>query len=379
MAKYKIAILPGDGIGRDVMDAARIVLRRLRLDAEYLEGDIGWEFWRSEGDPLPQRTLRMLEQTDVCLMGAITSKPNYEAQLELDPRLRGGGYEYYSPIVRLRQEFNLHTNIRPCKSYRGNPLNYREGIDIVVFRENTEGLYSGVEFHPLPQELKAWLLEHHQKMRRFESTPADEIAVSMRIMTKKACNKILTGAFEYARKRNYRTVTVVEKPNILRETGGLMLREAREVAKRYPEIRLQEKNIDAVCMWLLKNPLEYSVLVAENLFGDIVSDLCAQLIGGLGFAPSGNIGDDYAVFEPVHGSAPKYAGQYRANPLAMILSVMMMLEYLGEYSLARDVEKAVADVIAEGKVRTYDMGGSSSTLEMANAVADKISTQSKKA
>jgi len=379
VAKYKIAILPGDGIGKDVMDAAKIVLDKIKLDAEYLEGDIGWEFWRKEGTPLPQRTLSMLKQTDACLMGAITSKPKDEAQQELDPRLKGKGYEYYSPIVRLRQEFNLHTNIRPCKSYRGNPLNYREGIDIVVFRENTEGLYSGVEFHPFPQELKDWLLEHHPKMKRFKSTPADEMAVSMRIMTKKACNKILTEAFEYARKKKYKTVTVVEKPNILRETGGLILREARAVAKGYPEIQLQERNIDAICMWLLKNPLDYSVLVAENLFGDIVSDLCAQLVGGLGFAPSGNIGDDYAVFEPTHGSAPKYAGQYKVNPMAMILSVMMMLEYLGEQSLASDIERAVSEIIAEGRVRTYDMGGSSSTLDMAHAVATKISVSSKEA
>ena len=273
VAKYKIAILPGDGIGKDVMDAAKIVLDKIKLDAEYLEGDIGWEFWRKEGTPLPQRTLSMLKQTDACLTGAITSKPKDEAQLELEPQLKGKGYEYYSPIVRLRQEFNLHTNVRPCKSYRGNPLNYREGIDIVVFRENTEGLYSGVEFHPLPQELKEWLIEHHPKMKRFKSTPPDEIAVSLRIMTKKACNKILTQAFGYASKKRYKTVTVVEKPNILRETGGLILREAREVAKKYPQIQLQERNIDAICMWLLKNPLDYAVLVAENLFGDIISDL----------------------------------------------------------------------------------------------------------
>ncbi|MEM3003832.1 MAG: isocitrate/isopropylmalate dehydrogenase family protein [Candidatus Bathyarchaeia archaeon] len=379
MAKYKIAVLPGDGIGRDVMDAAKIVLDAVELDAEYLEGDIGWEFWRREGDPLPQRTLSMLRQTDACLMGAVTSKPKDEAQQELDPRLRGKGYEYYSPIVRLRQEFNLHTNIRPCRSYRGNPLNYREGIDIVVFRENTEGLYSGVEFHPFPQQLKDWLLEHHPKMKRFASTPVDEMAVSMRIMTKKACNRIMTQAFEYARKKKYKNVTVVEKPNILRETGGLLLREARAVSKGYPEIQLQERNIDAICMWLLKNPLDYSVIVAENLFGDIISDLCAQLVGGLGFAPSGNIGDGYAVFEPTHGSAPKYAGQYRVNPIAMILSVMMMLDYLGEPTLASNIERAVAEVIAEGRVRTYDMGGCNSTLDMANAVAAKISTPSREA
>lgn len=369
MAKYRIALLPGDGIGKDVMDAAKILLEAIRLDAQYYVGDIGWEFWKKEGDPLPQRTLDLLKSTDVCLLGAITSKPKEEAQLELNPELRGKGYQYYSPVVRLRQEFSLYANMRPCKSYRGNQLNYREGIDIVVFRENTEGLYSGVEFHPLPTPLMQWLVQNHPKMKRFEPTPPDEIAVSMRIMTKKACNNILTQAFEYAKDRNYKTVTVAEKPNILRETGGLMLTQAREVARKYPAIKLIETNIDALCMWLLKNPLDYSIIVAENLFGDIISDLCAQLVGGLGFAPSGNIGEDYAVFEPTHGSAPKYAGQYKVNPLAMLLSVEMMVEYLGERTLAEKVERAVADVIIEGKVKTYDMGGESSTLDMARAVA----------
>jgi len=372
LVKHRIALLPGDGVGKDVMDAAKIVLEATKLDAEYLVGDIGWEFWKSEGDPLPPRTLSLLRRTDVCLLGAITSKPKEEAEAELNPKLKGKGHQYYSPIVRLRQEFNLHTNIRPCKSYRGNPLNYREGIDIVVLRENTEGLYSGVEFHPLPPDLKDWLVKNHPKMKRFESTPYDEIAVSLRIMTKNACDTVLTQAFEYAREEGYTTVTVVEKPNILRETGGLMLREARRIAKNYPAIQLQERNIDAICMWLVKNPLDYSVLVAENLFGDIISDLCAQLVGGLGFAPSGNVGEDYAVFEPVHGSAPKYAGQYKVNPLAMILSAKMMLEYLGEKDLAEKVECAVANVIAEGKVRTYDMGGNSSALEMAHAVANRM-------
>ncbi len=376
MAKHRIALLPGDGIGKDVIDAAKIVLDATRLDAEYFLGEIGWEFWKNEGDPLPQRTLSLLRRTDACLMGAITSKPKDEAQLELDPKLKNKAYDYYSPIVRLRQEFNLHTNIRPCKSYKGNPLNFREGIDIVVFRENTEGLYSGVEFHPLPLPLMQWLIKNHPKMKRFESTPLDEIAISLRIMTRKACDTILTSAFEYAKKKDYKTVTVVEKPNVLRETGALMLREARRIATNYPSIQLLEGNIDAICMWLIKNPLDYSIIVAENLFGDIISDLCAQLVGGLGFAPSANVGDSYAIFEPTHGSAPKYAGQYKVNPLATILSAAMMLEYLRENALAARVENAVAAVIAEGRVRTYDMGGSSTTLDMAHAISDKLSSSS---
>jgi isocitrate/isopropylmalate dehydrogenase len=376
VVKHRIALLPGDGIGKDVIDAAKIVLDTTRLDAEYFLGEIGWEFWKNEGDPLPQRTLSLLRKTDACLMGAITSKPKDEAQLELDPKLKNKAHDYYSPIVRLRQEFNLHTNIRPCKSYRGNPLNFREGIDIVVFRENTEGLYSGVEFHPLPLPLMQWLIKNHPKMKRFESTPLDEIAVSLRIVTRKACDTILTSAFEYAKGKDYKTVTVVEKPNVLRETGGLMLREARRIATNYPSIQLLERNIDAICMWLIKNPLDYSIIVAENLFGDVISDLCAQLVGGLGFAPSANVGDSYAIFEPTHGSAPKYAGQYKVNPLATILSAAMMLEYLRENALAARVENAVAAVIAEGRVRTYDMGGSSTTLDMAQAISEKLSSSS---
>jgi len=368
LAKYRIAWLPGDGVGNDVMEAARIVLDTLKLDAEYIHGDIGWEFWKYEGDPLPQRTIKILKETDCCLFGAITSKPRDEAAEELDPSLHGKGYEYFSPIVRLRQELNLHTNLRPCKAYPGNPLNYRDGIDLAIFRENSEGLYSGVEFHPLPDEVRQ-ALEIHPKMKRFSEIAGDDIALSSRIMTRQGCERIVRNAFEFARKHNRRSVTIVDKPNVLRETGGLMIRSARKVAKDYSDIPMWETNIDAQCMWLLKNPEDYDVLVAENMFGDIISDLAAQLVGGLGFASSGNIGDYYAVFEPTHGSAPKYAGKYKVNPMAMLLTVKMMLDWLGEIDFAVRLEEAIARVIKEGKVRTYDMGGDSTTLDIAEAVA----------
>lgn len=368
MAKYRIAWLPGDGVGNDVMDAARLVLDALNLDAEYPHGDIGWEIWRHEGDPLPQRTLKLLGETDCALFGAITSKPKEEADEELDPALKGKGFVYFSPIVRLRQELNLHTNIRPCKGYPGNPLNYKDGIDLIVFRENSEGLYSGIEFHPLPQKLReAYSL--HPKMARFSDVANEDIAISTRLMTRAACERIVRNGFEYARKFNRRSVTVVDKPNVLRETGGLMVRTARQVAKDYPDIPLWETNIDAQCMWLVKNPLDYDILVAENMFGDIISDLAAQLVGGLGFAASGNLGDNYAVFEPTHGSAPKYAGMYKVNPMAMLLTAKMMLDWLGENDKAERLEAAIARVIAEGKVRTYDMGGADTSLDVANAVA----------
>ncbi|MGQ9577066.1 MAG: isocitrate/isopropylmalate dehydrogenase family protein [Candidatus Aminicenantales bacterium] len=371
MARYRIAVLPGDGVGRDVIDAAMIVLDKLDLDAEYRYGEIGWEYWCREGNPLPERTLKLLRETDACLFGAITSKPKEDAEKELTPSLRGKGLSYFSPIVRLRQDFDLYVNLRPSKAYPGNPLNYRDNIDLVIFRENTEGMYAGVEFHPLPEEVRQALLIH-PKMSVFKDIPAEDIALSTRIMTRRGCTRILRRAFEFARKHKRRSVTLVEKPNVLRETGGFILQLARQMAKEYPEIEFREVNIDSMTMWLVKNPQDYDVLVAENLFGDIISDLASQLVGGLGFACAGNIGDNYAVFEPVHGSAPKYSGLYKVNPTATFLAAKMMLDWLGETEKANQLEKAVAAVIREGKVRTYDMGGTASTLDMAKAVAEKI-------
>ena len=372
MAKYKIAWLPGDGVGNDVMEAAKIILDKMKFDAEYIHGDIGWEFWKTEANPLPDRTIDLLNNTDCALFGAITSLPKEECENELIPALRGKGHVYASPIVRLRQEFNLRTNLRPCKGYENNPLNYRDGIDLVVFRENTEDLYVGIEFHPLPDEVRATIKKHNKKMARFDKTPGEDIAVSLRVNTRNGCRNIVTDAFEYAKAHGYKSVTVVEKPNVIRETSGLMVRTAREVAKNYPGIDLWETNIDAMCMWLIKNPLDYGVIVTSNMFGDIMSDLCAQLVGGLGFAASGNIGDKYAVFEPTHGSAPKYAGQYKVNPMAMFLSIKLMLDWLGETKLGKRLDDAIAEVIKEGKVRTYDMGGKNTSLEVAQAVAAKL-------
>ena len=372
MSKYRIAWMPGDGVGVDVMEAARLVLDALELDAEYVPADIGWELWCAEGEPLPERTLKLLEDCSCGLFGAITSKPKDEAERELTPELQGKGLTYRSPIVRLRQHFDLYTNLRPCKAYDGNPLNYRENIDLVVFRENTEGLYSGVEFHPLPDDLRGSLIQLNPAMSRFDPIDSKDMAISLRVITRQGARRIVRQAFEYARRFGYPTVTLVEKPNVLRETSGMMVREARAVAQEYNDIDLWETNIDAQMMWLLKNPTDYGVLVTSNMFGDILSDLAAQLIGGLGFASSGNIGDQFAVFEPTHGSAPKYSGQYKVNPLAMLLASKLMMDWLGEQALAEQLESALAAVIAEGKVRTYDMGGSHSTLDMAQAVVAKL-------
>ena len=366
---YKIALLTGDGIGKDVMEAARIILDGIELDAEYLEGDVGWKFWCKEGDPLPERTIELLKESDCCLFGAITSKPKEEAEKELDPKLRGK-MAYFSPIVRLRQEFDLYANQRPCKAYEGNPLNYRDDIDLVIFRENTQGLYSGVEWNPVPKEIRDVMLRHHGKMKAFEDVSLEDLAISTRIFTREGCRRIIRKAFEYAKEFNKKSVTIVEKPNVIRETSGMMVGEARKIAEEYP-IELWETNVDAMCMWLIKNPQDYSVLVSSNMFGDIISDEAAQLVGGLGFACSGNIGDEFAVFEPTHGSAPKYAGKYVVNPTAMILAIKMMLDWLGEKEMAEKLERSVAEVIKEGSIRTKDMGGSASTLNMAKEVLKK--------
>ncbi|MBN1441003.1 MAG: isocitrate/isopropylmalate dehydrogenase family protein [Anaerolineales bacterium] len=372
MATYRIAWMPGDGIGRDVMEAARIVLDALGLDAEYPQADIGWEFWRREGDALPERTIGLLRTCRCALFGAITSKPKEEAAAELAPELRAKGLAYRSPIVRLRQLFDLYVNLRPCKAYPGNPLNYREGIDLTVFRENTEDLYAGVEFHPLPADVRAALEVHSPAMGAFRKDESDDIALSCRIVTRRGSRRIVRAAFEYARKHGYPSVTLVEKPNVVRETSGLITREARKIADEFPGIALQEANVDAMAMWLIKNPLEYGVIVTTNMFGDILSDLAAQLVGGLGFASSGNIGESFAVFEPTHGSAPKYAGQYKVNPIATLLAAKLMLDWLGESEKAAALERAVAGVIAAGKVRTYDLGGLSGTLDVAKAVAERL-------
>lgn len=363
MAKYKICWLPGDGIGKDVLDAAKIVLDRVNLDAEYIPGDVGWEFWCTEGDPLPQRTVDLMKTTRCAMFGAITSKPKTVADDELAPELRGKGFVYRSPIVRLRQLFDLYICKRPCKAYPGNALNYKEGINFVVFRENTEDLYSGLEFNRVPPEML--------KIKGMENVSPDA-AISIKVNTPKGCERIIKAAFEFAKSEKRKKVTCVHKANVVRASDGLFLEIFNAVAQNYPTIEADDANVDSLCQWLLKKPFNYDVLVAPNLYGDIISDLCAQMVGGLGFGSSGNIGDDYALFEPTHGSAPKYTGMYKVNPIATILAAKMMLEYLGETDAAERVEHAVTQVIKEGTVRTYDLGGDASTLDMAHAIAEKV-------
>jgi 3-isopropylmalate dehydrogenase len=372
MGRYRIAWLPGDGIGREVLEATRLVLDGVELDADYLPGEIGWDLWCREGDALPPRTVDLLKCVDTALFGAVTSKPTRLAEAELAPGLRSKGLAYRSPIVRMRQLFDLYVCLRPCKAYPGNPLNYRDGIDLVVFRENTEDLYAGVEFAPVPAPLAETLSALSASFRPFSRLQPHEYALSCKINTKKGSERIVRAAFEFARGNRRKKVTIVHKANVVRASDGLFLEEARRVAADYPDVGVDDANVDAIGMWLLKNPLAYDVLVAPNLYGDIISDLCAQMVGGLGFGCSGNIGQRLAVFEPTHGSAPKHAGRNKANPIATILAAKMMLDWLGEDDKAERLERAVAEVIREGATRTYDMGGTASTLDMGRAIAERV-------
>jgi len=398
MAKRTIVALPGDGIGRTVLDEAIRVLDTAGFVANYVEGDIGWEFWCSEGNPLPQRTLDLIDEHKIGLFGAITSKPKDEAFNELKPELQEKNLVYSSPIVSLRQHFGLDICLRPCRTYKGNPLNFiRRGandeiqepvVDAAIFRQNTEGLYGGVEWSNPPDQVYDALMTHPKFSKNFGWSPKEEISVSTRIFSKKYTERILRAAFNHAKKYNYKSVTVCEKPNVIRETSGMMYKMAQQIQKAdFPDIELWNTNIDAQMMWLTKNPENYGVIVAGNMFGDIVSDGFAGLIGGLGFACSAQYNPEtgIGVFEPTHGSAPKYADYSESivNPIAMVESACMMLDFIDEQAIAKRIRKAVADVVDEGKVQTYDMArmagradvlekGAASTKQMADAIIEKL-------
>lgn len=389
-----IVTMPGDGIGKVVTPEAVRVLDAVGFKANYVHGDIGWDFWISEGNPLPQRTIDLLTEHKIGLFGAITSKPKEAAAKELSTELQGKGYVYYSPIVAMRQHFNLDICIRPCISFKGNPLNFiRKGfndvieeppVNTVIFRQNTEGLYSGVEWTNPPKVVRD-AFETHPKMAFYKDVPGEDLAISSRIFSRNACRRIIKAGFEYAKQYGYTNLTICEKPNVIRETSGMMLKEAKLIAKEYPGIDLWDTNIDAQMMWLTKNPETYGVIVAGNMFGDIISDGFAGLVGGLGFACSANIGQDVAVFEPTHGSAPKYEklNPSIVNPIAMILSACMMLDHIGEHEYSDKIKVAISKVVEEGKVKTYDMlklkggpdvfeKGACTTQQMTDAIIAKL-------
>ena len=394
MAKRTIVTMPGDGIGKVVLPESLRVLKAAGFEADYVHGDIGWDFWIKEGNALPQWTIDLLETHKIGLFGAITSKSKDKAEAELSPALKGKGHTYFSPIVTMRQHFNLDICIRPCIAFQGNPLNFirrktdggfeEPPVNAVIFRQNTEGLYSGVEWTNPPEPVRKGF-ETHKKWGAFKALPPADVAVSLRVITREASRRICKAAFEYAKKFGYKSVTICEKPNVLRETSGLFTNEGKAIGRDYPGISCKETNIDAQMMWLTKNPEDYGVLVCSNMFGDIASDAFAGLVGGLGFACSANIGEEVAVFEPTHGSAPKYEklNPPIINPIAMILSACMMLDHLGETAKAKKIRDAIAAVVAEGKVRTYDMmrlpggpevfeKGAASSTQMADAIIAKL-------
>ena len=346
---YKITLIPGDGTGPEIAESTKKVLDAtgVKIDWEIVEAGI--DAAEKYGTPLPENVLESIRKNKVAIKGPITTPI-------------GSGFR--SINVLLRKELDLYACLRPCKSYIGVKSKYAN-IDLVIVRENTEDLYAGVEFPAESSESKKIIELSAGKIRNGS-------AISIKPISRFATERIVKFAFQYARKNKRKKVTAVTKANIMKFTDGLFLETAREVAKNYSDIEYEERLVDNMCMQLVQKPELYDVLVLPNLYGDIISDLCAGLIGGLGIAPGANIGKDIALFEPVHGSAPKYKGLNKVNPTAMILSGVLMLDYLGEKNAAKKLEKAVANVIAEKKVVTYDLGGAAKTSEMADEIIRKL-------
>lgn len=327
---YDIAVISGDGIGREVMSACEYLLDKLDLEFSFKYGEAGFDCFNKNGTTLPEETIKIAKDSDAVLFGASTSTPGQP-----------------SPIINLRKELNVYANIRPIKSYRGvNSIH--DDIDFVIVRENTEGLYSQAEYGD------------ENKM------------IAERIITRKASERISKSAFNLCLKRGENKVTCVHKSNVLKKTDGVFKESFYKVAEEYPQIKTEDFYVDAMAMYLITQPQNFDVIVASNLFGDILSDESAGLVGGLGLAPSGNIGDHNGLFEPVHGSAPDIAGQNIANPCSMILSASMMLDYLGEWEISNDIKNAVEKVVADCKIRTPDLGGDSSTMDVTKAIVKEL-------
>ena len=327
---YKIAVIGGDGIGNEVMDSCEYLLDKIDLEFSFEYGIAGFECFNNTGTTLPEETIKIANKSDAVLFGASTSTPGQP-----------------SPIINLRKALNVYANIRPIKSYKGVNC-IRDDIDFVIVRENTEGLYSQVEYG----DCEKMIAERH--------------------ITKKASERISKAAFNLCIKRGQNKVTCVHKSNVLKKTDGIFKESFYKVAKQYPQIIAEDYYVDATAMYLLTQPQNFNVIVSSNLFGDILSDESAGLVGGLGLAPSGNIGDHNGLFEPVHGSAPDIAGKNIANPCSMILSSSMMLDYLGEWEISNDIKKAVEKVIADCKIRTPDLGGNACTMDVTKAIVKEL-------
>lgn len=359
MNTKKIAVLPGDGIGQEVVAAALPVLDLLGVPVEPVFGEIGWECWRRDGDPVPAATWQLLRETDSCLLGAITSMPAREAEAELPLSLRDRGIRYVSPVIQLRQKLDLFANVRPVRSYQGG-----KQFRFCVIRENTEGLYAGYDWHGVPEQM--WdLVSGHPNAA---NSGREDSCVSLRLQTRHGVDQLLRFAFEYARSNGYQRLTLADKPNVLRSSSAYVRSRLELIAGDYPEIEPEILNVDAVALWMVRRPERFGVIVAENMFGDILSDLGGGVMGGLGLAASANIGHGGSYFEPVHGSAPSLAGTGRANPAATILTIGLLLEHLGFPVAAAQVESAVAEVVRRSSTLTYDLGGTASTTEMAATI-----------
>lgn len=330
---HLVTLIPGDGSGPEVIAAAKRVVEALGAPIEWDEMEAGAAMIEKYGTPLPDRVLDSIRRTGVALKGPITTPV---------------GTGFRSVNVALRKTFDLYANVRPAKTLPGAATRF-ENVDLVIVRENTEDLYAGIE-HMV----------------------GEDAAESIKLITRKGCERIVRYAFEYAVREGRKKVTAVHKANIMKCTDGLFLSVARQIAAEYPQIEFNDSIVDAMCMRLVMHPEDYDVLVCPNLYGDIVSDLCAGLVGGLGLTPSANIGEAGAIFEPIHGSAPDIAGQHKINPTAAILSAALMLAHLGEAEAAAKITQAVTAVIAEGKALTQDMGGNASTEEFADAVIAKL-------
>ncbi|WP_405265015.1 homoisocitrate dehydrogenase [Methanobrevibacter sp.] len=327
---YNIAIISGDGIGQEVMDSCEYLLDKLNIKFSFDYGEAGFDCFNKNGTTLPEETVRIANKSDAVLFGASTSTPGQP-----------------SPIINLRKALNVYANIRPIKSYRGVNC-IRDDIDFVIVRENTEGLYSQVEYG------------NEEKM------------IAERHITRRASERISKAAFNLCIKREESKVTCVHKSNVLKKTDGVFKESFYKIANDYPQIKTEDYYVDAMAMYLVTQPQNFDVIVSSNLFGDILSDESAGLVGGLGLAPSGNIGDHNGLFEPVHGSAPDIAGKYIANPCSMILSASMMLDYLGEWEASNDIKQAVEKVMADCKIRTPDLGGDASTMDVTKAIVREL-------
>jgi isocitrate dehydrogenase (NAD+) len=356
---YNVTLIPGDGVGPEITEATRRALEATGVTFNWELAYAGAEVMEKHGTPLPDSVLASIRKNRVALKGPVTTPV---------------GTGFRSVNVALRQALDLYACIRPCKTYPGVPSTYKD-IDIVIARENTEDLYAGVEFEKGDRETSD--LINYINEKRGDVIKGDS-GLSIKMISESASRRIVKFAFRYAQAYGRKMVTATQKANIMKFSDGLFLEVARGVAKEYPDIQFQEALIDNLCMQLVRRPQQFDVIVAPNLYGDIISDLCAGLAGGLGLAPGANIGDEMAIFEPTHGSAPKYTGQNRVNPIAMMLSGVMMLRHLGETKAADRLERAIADVIAEGKSVTYDMKPTRDdptavgTSQVADAVIEKM-------